>query len=284
MLCGIWPKHVNSVMRWLIILSLIFGIQQKVAAQDSISDHIQNDYRLNLAYMKSYGPAALHVVKSPARFDTKDWIFTGSVVAGLTVLYFNDLEVYEKIQSISSAQGQSFAWTEIFGNGLVTLPSLAAIFIYGSVKNHDHSRNVALTGLQAFVFGAEGAFLLKHLTHRVRPDMEMNPNQWFGPFHRFDADAFPSGHAMRAFVMATTLAGMYDDKPWLGAGFYALAGLTAYGRLVSGEHWPSDVLAGAALGYFIGRGLVHFNKFNAGRKAEIIPFSGSGGFGLVLRF
>ncbi|MDP2236652.1 MAG: phosphatase PAP2 family protein [Bacteroidales bacterium] len=270
--------------RWLIILFLISGFQQKVAAQDSLGDQIPNDYRLNLDYMKSYGPAALHVVKAPANFDTKDWIVTGSVLAGLTILYFNDLAVYEKFQSISSAQGQSFRWTEIFGNGVVALPSLAAIFIYGSVKNIDHSRNVALTGLQAFVFGAEGAFLLKHLTHRVRPDMELAPNQWYGPFRRFDADAFPSGHAMRAFVVATTLAGMYDDKPWLGAGFYALASLTAYGRLVSGDHWPSDVLAGAALGYFIGRGVVHFNKSNSKRKAKFIPFSGQGGFGLVMKF
>lgn len=272
------------MMRCLIIVSIFLVINQSGLSQNSANTKAHSDYRFNMDYLKSYAPAALSVVKAPSRFDTKDWILTGSVLSGLALLYFNDQTVYQKFQSIASENNKGMAWTEVFGNGLVTLPALSALYIYGSINDAEHPRNAALTGFQAFVFGAEGAFLLKHLTHRSRPGPDVDPNEWYGPFQRFDADAFPSGNTMRAFVVATTLAGLYDDRPWLGAGFYALASLTAYGRLVSGEHWPSDVLAGAALGYFIGRGIVYFNKSKARGNMEIMPFSGRNGFGLLVKF
>jgi undecaprenyl-diphosphatase len=57
--------------------------------------------------------------------------------------------------------------------------------------------------------------------------------------------SFPSGHASTAFAGATMLAAF---APRLRGPLYALAVLIALSRLYNGVHYPTDVLAGAALG------------------------------------
>jgi undecaprenyl-diphosphatase len=57
--------------------------------------------------------------------------------------------------------------------------------------------------------------------------------------------SFPSGHAMNNAVVATTAARFFRRWGW----WYTLAAaLVAYSRVYCGSHWPSDVLASAALG------------------------------------
>lgn len=71
-------------------------------------------------------------------------------------------------------------------------------------------------------------------------------------------DSFPSGHASGAFAAAHLSNRNLDSiqmKPWLRrtiqAGNFTLAGGAAWARVEAGRHYPSDVLAGAALGNFI---------------------------------
>jgi undecaprenyl-diphosphatase len=63
--------------------------------------------------------------------------------------------------------------------------------------------------------------------------------------HHAADPGFPSDHATAAFAIATAVA-LRDRR--LGAAFFALAFVLAAGRVALGLHYPSDVLAGAALG------------------------------------
>lgn len=71
-----------------------------------------------------------------------------------------------------------------------------------------------------------------------------------------DADhnslSFPSGHTSQAFALATVIARTYDT-PYVQVPVYGFAVSQAVQRIDSGKHWLSDVVAGAALGTFIGR-------------------------------
>lgn len=84
--------------------------------------------------------------------------------------------------------------------------------------------------------------LLKNATDRERPDGS-------------DRESFPSGHASRAFAYAAAsrrnLEATQLSRGWqigLTAGFETLAIGTGWARIEAEKHYPSDVLAGAALG------------------------------------
>jgi undecaprenyl-diphosphatase len=94
------------------------------------------------------------------------------------------------------------------------------------------------------------------------------------PFLVHAADpSFPSEHATAAFAIATAVA-LRLRLP--GAILLALAGLLAVGRVFLGLHYPSDVLAGAALGAGIAalgwlppiRNRLHAVADAAGRRAD----------------
>jgi membrane-associated phospholipid phosphatase len=89
--------------------------------------------------------------------------------------------------------------------------------------------------------------LLKATTDRERPD---DPQ---------DKTSFPSGHASGAFAAATLANRNVDElgvsKPLqrtIQIANLGLASGVAWARVEGGRHFPSDVLAGAALGHFLG--------------------------------
>ncbi|NQD36830.1 phosphatase PAP2 family protein [Permianibacter sp. IMCC34836] len=70
--------------------------------------------------------------------------------------------------------------------------------------------------------------------------------------------SFPSGHATEAFAYATEAARNIDDygwspsqQLWWDIGVYSLASSVAWARVEAQGHYPTDVLAGAAVGHFI---------------------------------
>lgn len=93
-----------------------------------------------------------------------------------------------------------------------------------------------------------GEVLLKNLVCRARP---------FQAFPAYTAllisppsgFSFPSGHSCSSFAAATVLLGF--SKKW-GIPAVILASLIAFSRVYLFVHWPTDVLAGAALGILFG--------------------------------
>ncbi|HEV8595697.1 MAG TPA: phosphatase PAP2 family protein [Thermoplasmata archaeon] len=67
------------------------------------------------------------------------------------------------------------------------------------------------------------------------------------PFDDVTDAAFPSGHAARAFALATLLTLRLRDWRW-SAPLFLYASLVGVSRIYVGVHWPSDVLGGAILG------------------------------------
>jgi undecaprenyl-diphosphatase len=60
--------------------------------------------------------------------------------------------------------------------------------------------------------------------------------------------SFPSGHTSTAFATAANLSIQFNNKWYVAVPAYAWATSVGYSRLYLGKHYPSDVLAGAAIG------------------------------------
>jgi undecaprenyl-diphosphatase len=100
------------------------------------------------------------------------------------------------------------------------------------------------------VYGIQSAIVygLKFLIQRQRPFhflQELASKLSRGPGEILDP-SFPSAHAAFSFMMVTILAYWF---PRYGIGFYLIAGFIAWTRIYLGLHYPTDIFAGALLGY-----------------------------------
>ncbi len=109
-------------------------------------------------------------------------------------------------------------------------------------------RPLALVGVVvAIVVASRLDAVLKAAIGRDRPfvgDPHVHPS--IGLPHD---PSMPSGHAMNAFAAAVVLAAVVPRARWALLGLAAGIGLS---RVYLGVHYPSDVIAGAAVGAAIG--------------------------------
>jgi hypothetical protein len=124
-----------------------------------------------------------------------------------------------------------------------------------SAENRDDfNKNRAFTMITALSINGLTTVGLKAIRDNENP----NGNRW----------AWPSGHTSSSFTVASVLDEFYGPK--VGIPAYALASLVAYRMVDTGDHWTSDVVFGAALGWVVGHTVAGKHK-----KLEI------GGFQVV---
>jgi hypothetical protein len=83
--------------------------------------------------------------------------------------------------------------------------------------------------------------------------------------------AWPSGHTSSSFAVASVLDDLYG--PEVGIPAYIGAGFVGYRMMDAGDHWASDVLFGAVLGYMVGHHVA--GKYHDVEVAgfNLIPYS-----------
>jgi undecaprenyl-diphosphatase len=110
------------------------------------------------------------------------------------------------------------------------------VFYFGNART---SRNAKLAATAWTVTGVSNE-LIKLAVNRSRPD-ESQRSRW--------DSSFPSGHVSSYFALATVYGAKY---PKLIIPLAVVGAGVAYSRICLGAHYPTDVLAGAALGFGIG--------------------------------
>lgn len=121
---------------------------------------------------------------------------------------------------------------------------VGSMFTAGRLSDGPRFRAMSYDMLDAAIVNVGYTELLKVVAQRERPD---------GVDHK----SFPSGHTSSAFALATVAERHYGWK--LGVPAYLVAGLVGASRLHQDKHYLSDVMAGATLGYLVGRTVVRVN-------------------------
>lgn len=105
--------------------------------------------------------------------------------------------------------------------------------------------------LDASAITGAATLALKKTFQRKRPSESDSPTDWFsGPSHQ----SFPSGDVSATAAVVTPLIAEYSaDRPAVWA-LAALPVFDAAARVQYRAHWPTDVIAGAAVG--VGGGLL----------------------------
>ncbi|MCL2485804.1 MAG: glycosyltransferase family 39 protein [Endomicrobia bacterium] len=144
-------------------------------------------------------------------------------------------------------------------NVTLTLMLLLSIVILWNNKKDNFWTNIALLA-SVLVVSSLINYFLKQYFERPRPLTalgEENVNTLYEQWHR---NSFPSGHTQAAFTAATFMF-FIVRKYWYWYVLFAFA--TGFERIYVGCHFPSDVFAGALLGFIIAAIMVKlFKKYS----------------------
>jgi undecaprenyl-diphosphatase len=137
-----------------------------------------------------------------------------------------------------------FASISRLGDGVVWYVLIALLpVLYGTAALRVSGR-MMLAG----IVGVTVYKILKARTGRSRPYSVLREIDLVE--HPLDAGSFPSGHTLHAVSFTLIATSAYPELGWLLVPFAVLIALS---RLVLGLHYPSDVLAGAAIGFAIAK-------------------------------
>ena len=256
-------------MKKAVAATLLFLLAARLPAQECAKFWSHD-------YAKSYIYSGLAVVKQPLEYNWKSWAAVGGAAAVATLSFVYDNEIHDYFSGHLSADqaDKIHAVTDVFGEEYFQLPATAALYALSAIGDDCRMRTASLSVLQAFVYAEVVTAGIKVLSCRLRPETAESQWDWDGPFASFSSSSFVSGHAARSFAFAAAIDGAYRDCPWVGAAAYTLATASALGRVICSEHWCSDVVVGAAIGYFIGRGVSrHWQKVEVASSAYGIRLS-----------
>lgn len=193
---------------------------------------------------------------APAHWNTCDWLVAGGVAAGIGTVAVFDEDIQRAVQrNRNGTLDDIFSNVQGFGNEYAP-GVIGAFYLGGMVFDDPQAKSVALDATSASII-ASGLILypLKLTVGRARPGSNEGAYH-FAPFSGHDS--FPSGHTTEAFTLATVISEHYHSL-WVDVACYGIASAVGYARLEQNDHWASDVLAGAAIGTFVGHLVVHVN-------------------------
>ena len=172
-----------------------------------------------------------------------DWLIPMGALAG--GLFATDTE-FEKHLSNSPNR---IKYSKDFGNaGVGAFVGVGAgMYVWGHVTHDEHKRETGFLAGEAAVDSLAATYALKYAFGRERP---LN-NNYQGGFWQ-GGDSFPSEHSAAAWAIAGVIAHEYPG-PLTSVLAYGLAAGVSGSRLTGKQHFPSDVLIGSAMGWFIGQ-------------------------------
>ena len=218
------------------------------------------------------------IVTAPAGWQSRDWRTVG-LVSGVTLgLFVFDEDIQRAIQ-----EGEEDYWSPDYeptfmdrvsdvvkplGDGEVVLLVAGGFYLTGRVTKDQRATRAGIEILESMVITGVFTEVLKRGINRERPSGAGIEHDWGRSSTAEPGYSFPSGHAANAFVVATVLATEYRHVPAVPYVAYGLASLVTYSRLNENRHWPSDVFAGAAIGYFVTKGIIARHEE---RRVNVVP-------------
>src|SRR6266446_1940453 len=211
--------------------------EKKVTPWERLPRYILQDQR-------AMWTSPLHTAKANAKW----WAIFGGATA---VLIATDKWTSKQLPNTSDQIAVS-TWTSRFGAGYSLLPISGTFYFIGLGTHDERFRETGILGFEALADTAAVGMVLKLATRRERP-LEGNGNGGFwAAKSSFWNSGFPSGHALSSWALASVVAHEYPHPLIVPITAYALATTVCVSRLTVRQHFASDIVVGAGMGWFIG--------------------------------
>jgi hypothetical protein len=173
------------------------------------------------------------------------WLGMGAITGALIATDRDSSTILE------NSKGQ-VRWSNHISNigaSYTLIPLVAGFYGYGVLRDDAKTREVGVLGGEALLDALIVSEVLKPIAGRKRPDAQHEAS------HFFDAgDSFPSGHTIESWALASVIAHEYGrGSKVVPIIAYSLASVVSAARYTAQRHYASDIFAGAAMGWFIGR-------------------------------
>lgn len=194
-------------------------------------------------------------------------LLVGGLATGAAIVPEHNVESYlERRGGVFESFGEP---GEIMGNARVVGGSLATAFVLSRAVGHPRLQRTTYELAQGIVVNTVITGATKNIVGRERPNGA-------------DRRSFPSGHTSTSFTWATVLQRNYGWK--LGVPAYLAASYVGATRLEENAHHLTDIFAGAAVGYIVGRTVTRSHHKGPSRITwTISPVRGGAVGGLAIQ-
>jgi membrane-associated phospholipid phosphatase len=189
------------------------------------------------------------------RQDAKWWALFGSATGALiatdnwTSKQLPNTRDQIRVSGIASRPGAAYS----------LIPGVVAFYAAGAIRHDDRLRETGLLGAEALANGFVVSTVLKAATERQRPLEGEGSGRFWKRSGRFwnTGASFPSGHSTQIWAVASVVAHQYPRPRIIPVVAYSVATAVMASRFTARKHFASDVVAGAAIGWFIGNYVFH---------------------------
>lgn len=184
-----------------------------------------------------------------AKIEDLNWIVP---MLGLTAgLIDADAELSSRIDTTSSFAQHA---NTISNAGVAAMVGGGAgLYLLGRMRSDDRQREAGILAGEAAIDGLIVTEVIKPIARRQRPNEGNGRGEFFQNGSILNS-SFPSTHATVSWAIASAVAHEYPG--WFTqASAYGVATVVSVARVYGKNHFPSDVVAGATMGWLIGRGV-----------------------------
>lgn len=176
--------------------------------------------------------------------DALPWILVAGGTAGLIASdHWTSRQLPNTVDQVAISSDVSR-----LGAVYTVLPITAGLYIGGAIAHNEKARETGVLSGEAILDTLIVAEVFKLATQRQRPLDGEGKGSFFG-----GGASFPSGHSAESWALASVVAHEYNGHIIYPIAAYGLASLVSFSRLSGQRHYASDVFAGSAMGWFIGR-------------------------------
>lgn len=219
--------------------ALAFG-PARPGTMDSAANtsYVMTEPRLNA--LETLGSTTATLGRQIADIPGSTWLWAGGAILASSLL---DKPADRWAQNNQDGNASRLGTAS---NALPAALALGVGLLYTGIGG-EPAASTAETALKAAAYTWGANLATRYVVGRARPSEELG-NASFNGFNSGAAQSgFPSNHVAIAFALATPFAQQHD-MPWL----YAVAAASTFGRVQKRDHWVSDTVAGAFMGYAIG--------------------------------